>query len=374
MTHIYGASAAHARCVCVCVCVFNLCNDMYIYMYTTYFVAYIYTVDRTQLPPRPAQDTVEFVRGPEGEVGILCRLMPPDRCEQEVLDVQWRICTMMPGGPADQTGMFEFGDIIRTIDGKPVLTANMERFVAMLRGDPNSRVSIGYERPPAHPYWTAWLQNSVEEWNSYVSKSQPGSPIAEGLPQWVSPAALGSPLGSPIAGGLPGSPTAGAQWDDKTSATADFVYASPSQPRSAIVVRLPGSPAVGGENKGEVDVTIEEQEAAELEKIKAEPEASERAFTDMSQVDAAGETAVPPRTLEKPDLAQTPTKVSPPASGFKTDLGRYMAETVQQAETPSELASPRSETSTTSDAKTPRSKEKKVWGIKRALGWSKSIH
>jgi hypothetical protein len=131
---------------------------------------------------------------------------------------------------------------------------------------------------------------------------------------------------------------------------------------------------VGGENKGEVDVTIEEQEAAELEKIKAEPEASERAFTDMSQVDAAGETAVPPRTLEKPDLAQTPTKVSPPASGFKTDLGRYMAETVQQAETPSELASPRSETSTTSDAKTPRSKEKKVWGIKRALGWSKSIH
>ena len=374
----------HARCVfvflrvCVCVCVglgvFNVCNDMYVYMYITFFVAYINTVDWAQLPPCPAQDTVEFVRGPEGEVGILCRLMPPERCEKEVLDIQWRICTMKPGGPADQTGKFEFGDIIRTIDGKPVLTASMERFVAMLRGDPNSPVSIGYERPPAHPYWTAWLQNSVEEWNSYISNSQPGSPIAEGLPPWVSPAALGtSRLGSPTAEGLPGSPTAGAQWNDKTSATAELVYASPSQPSSAMAGRLLRSPNVAGESKGAADVTIEEQEEAELEKIKAEQEAAERAFTEMSQVDAAGETAVSPRTLEKPYLAQTPPKVSPPASGFKTDLGRYMAEHMQQAEASSDFASARSETSTSTDVKTPGSQEKKVWGIKRALGLSKSI-
>ena len=42
----------------------------------------------------------------------------------------------------------------------------------------------------------------------------------------------------------------------------------------------PGSPTVGGDKKGAADVTIEEQEAAELEKIKAEQEASEN---DMSR-------------------------------------------------------------------------------------------
>ncbi len=87
------------------------------------------------------------IKGTFGGIGVVLSTADPSR-----------LVVMRPikGSPADRAGL-ETGDVIRTIDATDVSTISQDQAVAIMRGDPGTKVTVGVYRPKTDKEFTVNL-------------------------------------------------------------------------------------------------------------------------------------------------------------------------------------------------------------------------